>query len=1207
MSITVHEPSYEDFLRAKVAQFGEAGIAAIMPEDLHPVLKPHQRDAVSWMLRKGRAALFAGFGMGKTLMQIEAMRQLIERGEIKYGLIVLPLGVRQEFTRDDGMLDLDLPFIRTTAEIAGPGIYLTNYESVREGKIDVSLFDAVSLDEAAILRGFGGSKTFRELMRQFEGTRFRFVATATPSPNEYIELLSYAAFLGVMEVGEAKTRFFKRNSSNADKLTLHPHKEREFWCWVASWALFLTRPSDLGHSDEGYDLPPLDVRWHEVPSDHSKAGAERDGQGRMFRNAAIGVSDAAAEKRATLGTRIAKMIELRDENPGAHRILWHDLEDERRAIEAAIPGVMSVYGSQDLETREANIIGFSDGLFAELAGKPSVTGVGCNFQRHCAWSIFLGIGFKFYDMIQACHRVHRFGQTQPVRVDFIYSEAEREVRRAIETKWARHDEQVEIMRGIVREYGLNRLAMAQSLQREMHVPREEAAGDAWRLINNDTVIETAAMDEASVGLIVTSIPFATQYEYTPNYCYDESTEVLSDRGWISFGEVGLIDKLATVDQSLLSLEWQHPIATVWEHYSGDMLHFVNSNNFDLLVTPDHGMFVDRRVGNQETGRKDRRYGKVRASEIADNFVSRKYRMVNAIRYLPIGKNPKRIEVLPAARGARGPVGKELGSIAVEDFMELAGWYLSEGYCDALGGPHAGRITISQSLVHPKYRDEICALFNRIGLTVQINAKAIIAHNRALARLLVSEFGSGSYHKSIPAWVKELDGTLLLILRDTMMKGDGGARGFDYASVSPKLRDDFQHIAFLTGWGTAIRGNVVRIGRSQVFPEIRRAPDLLAYSGMIGCAKVPNGTLVVRRNGVISISGNCDFGHTDDNDHFWRQMDYLTPNLLRVLHPGRVMAVHVKDRIMPGGLSGLGFQTLHPFHCEAIEHYRRHGFALLGMKTITTDVVRENNQTYRLGWSEQCKDGSRMGCGVPEYLLLLRRPPTDASSGYADDRVVKEKPLCFLDDDTTAPFDKRTNWKRPAPGTGYSRAAWQIDAHGYARSSGDRLLSGDDLRSLPHEQMFKWWRARSTDRVYDYREHLGISEDLDALQRLPATFMLFPPHSPHPDVWTDVARMRTLNGEQVQKGREVHLCPLQFDIVDRLIVQFSNPGDVVYDPFAGIGTVPLRAVKLGRQGLGTELSRSYWRDAVAYCRAEDEKRATPTLFDILDAPGMEAAE
>lgn len=861
---------YRRFLEAKIRIAERVGFD-VADCEINPLLKPHQRAMVRWAVAGGRRAIFASFGLGKTVVQIETLRLVVERAGGR-GLIILPLGVRQEFRRDAAMLGVPITFIRRIEEAGPTGLYMTNYETVRDGKLDPAEFIAVSLDEAAVLRGFGGTKTFRQMMavcagenratgERGPGVRFRFVATATPSPNEYIELLSYSAFLGIMDVSAAKTRWFKRDSTKADHLTIHPHKEREFWLWCASWALFLQRPSDLGpgYSDEGYDLPPLSVFWHEVPTDHSGAGEERDGQGRMFRDAAAGVVEAARAKRDSLPARMAKLLELRASCPDAHRLLWHDLEAERRAIETAIPGVTSVYGNQDLETREKAIIDFSEGRIAELAAKPVLAGSGCNFQRHCNWAIFMGVGYRFADFIQAVHRVHRFLQDRPVRIDIIYSEAEREIRRVLEDKWLRHEEMMARMSEIIREFGLAEAAMAGALTRSIGVERVEASGEGWRAINNDCVDELRAMPADSVDLVVTSIPFSTQYEYSASY--------------------------------------------------------------------------------------------------------------------------------------------------------------------------------------------------------------------------------------------------------------------------------------------------------------------------------------------------NDFGHTDDAAHFWRQMDFLTPELLRVLRPGRIAAIHVKDRIVPGGINGLGFQTVDPFSDDCVAHFRRHGWAFLARKTITTDVVRENNQTYRLGWSEQCKDGTRMGCGLPEYVLLFRKPPTDRSDGYADVPVVKEKPLCD-DHGVPAPFDKRTNWKRPVPGTGYSRARWQLDAHGYARSSGDRLLSSAELLRLPHEAIYKLWRDRSTGAVYDFAGHLQACEEMDRAERLPSTFMLLPPHSWHADVWSDVARMRSLNGAQHAAGREQHLCPLPYDIVDRLIVQLSMPGETVLDPFAGLMTVPYCAIKLRRKGIGVELSRDYWRDGVAYLQAAEADIAVPTLFQLL---------
>lgn len=870
---------YRAFLEAKTPPVVASGIE-IDPAEVNPNLKDFVREAVvPWALRRGRAAIFSSFGLHKTSTQIELAR-LLHRHTDAVPLIGLPLGVRHEFMEEaelrfSGDHAVKLRFIRSTAEADEHSINLTNYESLREGKIEASAFGMVSLDEAAVLRGFGGTKTFRELMSQFagndrsagvrtEGVRYRFVATATPDPNDFIELLAYAAFLGVMDVGEAKTRFFKRDSEKADRLTIHPHKVDEFWLWVSSWALFIQRPSDLGYPDDGYVLPETDIRWHEVPTDHAAAGEERDGQVRMFKDYAGGVIELAGERRASLSARVAKLAELRAEDPRAHRVIWHHLEAEREAIERSIPDVGSIYGSQKLEENERLAIDFKHGRLRELATKPSMSGAGSNFQMHCNWAIFLDIDDKFHDLIQAVHRLVRFGQNKKVRIDFIYSEAMREVRRRFEAKWQRHDEQAARMRQIIKRYGLSEEARAAALKRSIGCERAEASGETFRLIHADCVDETSRMADDSVDLIVTSIPFSTQYEYTPSY--------------------------------------------------------------------------------------------------------------------------------------------------------------------------------------------------------------------------------------------------------------------------------------------------------------------------------------------------NDFGHTDDDAHFWAQMDFLTPHLMRVLKPGRVAVVHVKDRIVPGGINGFGFQTVSPFSDQCVAHFMRHGFAYLRRKTVPTDVVRENAGTWRLGWSEQLKDGTRMGSGMPEYGLLFRKPPSDRSDGYADEPVIKDRPLSFIDgaEGEAQPFDRR---RRPVPGTGYSRARWQIDAHGVERTSNNRLLLPEELRRLVRSDdkklIYRGWKAYCEANPYDYEEHVAFAEELDAEGKLPPTFALIPAHSDHPDIW-NVTRMRTLNSRQVQKGQQVHLCPLQLDFVDRAIRQYSMPGEIVFDPFAGIGTVPYCAIRMGRYGLGTELNPGYWRDSVEYCREAEAKRLVPTLLDLMGA-------
>lgn len=319
----------------------------------------------------------------------------------------------------------------------------------------------------------------------------------------------------------------------------------------------------------------------------------------------------------------------------------------------------------------------------------------------------------------------------------------------------------------------------------------------------------------------------------------------------------------------------------------------------------------------------------------------------------------------------------------------------------------------------------------------------------------------------------------------------------------------------------------------------------------------------------------DFGHNADTVKFFEQMDYLTPQLLRILRPGRVAAIHVKDRVLFGNATGTGMPTMEPFHAMCIRHYMQHGFQYFGMITVVTDVVRENNQTYRLGWTEQCKDGTKMGVGCPEYILLFRKLPTDTSKAYADMPVTKSKEA-------------------------YTRAQWQIDAHGYWRSSGNRLVEKDELLSAPVRDLQKVYRQYSRDNVYSYEEHVALAKELDKEGKLPATFMVVAPGSWNDAVWDDILRMRTLNSTQSRRQQEMHVCPLQLDIVERIINRYSNPGDVVLDPFGGIMTVPKVAVDMGRYGIGIELNNGYFRDGVGYLREADDKQDVPTLFDLFGA-------
>ena len=216
----------------------------------------------------------------------------------------------------------------------------------------------------------------------------------------------------------------------------------------------------------------------------------------------------------------------------------------------------------------------------------------------------------------------------------------------------------------------------------------------------------------------------------------------------------------------------------------------------------------------------------------------------------------------------------------------------------------------------------------------------------------------------------------------------------------------------------------------------------------------------------------------------------------------------------------------------------------------------------------------MGVGCPEYILLFRKLPSDTSKAYADVPVKKSKQE-------------------------YTRARWQIDAHGFWRTSGNRLLTKEEVMKFPVSDLQRVYREYSRNSVYDYDEHVEMAEKLDKDGKLPASFMVVAPGSWCDEVWDDINRMRTMNTLQVQRGKQMHVCPLQFDIVDRLINRYSNPGDLVFDPFGGLMTVPVRALHLGRRGIATELNNGYFRDGVGYLKEEEMKHNEPSLFDFIN--------
>jgi len=887
--MTANNPEYIKFIESKVV-IAESFGHKIDRSTLSPILKPHQADIVQWAIDGGRRAIFASFGLGKSVMQLEIAKHVIAHTGKPF-LICMPLAVVGEFKRDNEFLNtgIHVEYIRETDEavIAGNKIYLTNYERVRKGDIDPELFGGVSFDEASILRNLK-TETTNYILEYFKRIPYRFVATATPTPNDYIEILNYADYLGVIDRGHALTRFFQRDSTKAGHLTLYPNKKEEFWKWVSTWAVFINKPSDLGYDDTGYNLPRLNIHEIEVINHTDDVITNKKGDLVLFKDNTKSLIDVSREKSQSVDLRVQKAFEIIGEHgPGENWILWHHLEAERMAIEKinggrawynaeikaeemalnlariardeeiiveiknriqslknekqeakALYDLKSVYGSQSTADKEDLLISFSEGGgYQILSTKAQIAGSGCNLQHYCSRAVFIGIDYKFNNFIQAIHRIYRFGQTKEVDVFLIHTQNEHEVLKALKEKWKNHIELQTEMINLVREYGLNTDKIRTDMKRQLFTKRRQATIGGATVYNEDTVLIHQEMPDNHSGMILTSIPFGDHYEYSDNY--------------------------------------------------------------------------------------------------------------------------------------------------------------------------------------------------------------------------------------------------------------------------------------------------------------------------------------------------NDFGHNYGNDGFFQQMDFLTPHLLRTLKPGRIAAIHVKDRIRYSHQTGLCFTTIDDFAGDTVRHFKKHGFHLVGKITITTDVVRENNQTYRLTWGEQRKDATKMGVGLPEYVLLFRKAPTDSNNAYADDPVVKK-----IDE--------------------YLLSLWQLDAHAYWKSSGDRFLTSEELAKFDMKTVFNAWKKYDRENIYSFEEHLRVCQDLANVDRLSKLFMTIPPTSSNELVWTDINRMNTLNANQVNRKREKHICPLQLDIIRRLINRFTNPGDLVDDPFGGLFSTAHEAIGMDRMAVSAELNPDYYDDGLYYLKAKEYKLSVPTLFDILEA-------
>jgi hypothetical protein len=407
---------YLKFLESKRIVYQSAGLD-VSRDKLSPLLFEFQKDLTWWNLKKGRSADFAGTGLGKTFIQSE-WADKVNQATGENVLILAPLAVSQQTVREAAKLDITVNPCRTQDDVK-PGINITNYEMLQHFKPEK--FGGVVLDESSILKAFDG-KMRQQITDTFKNTPFKLSATATPAPNDYMELGTQAEFLGVMKRNEMLATFFTHDGGNTSKWRLKGHAQKRFWEWVASWAAVITKPSDLGYEDGDFNLPPLNIYEEMVDVPNNSP----------FTTEARTLADQRAAMKCTLPDRVKRCAEIVNDTQEPF-LVWCNLNAESEALKRAIPGAIEVKGSDKPEYKKRAAMGFADGTYRVLISKPSIFGYGLNWQ-HCSNMAFVGLSHSFEQYYQAVRRCWRFGQTKPVNAHIITSKLEGAIKANIERK-----------------------------------------------------------------------------------------------------------------------------------------------------------------------------------------------------------------------------------------------------------------------------------------------------------------------------------------------------------------------------------------------------------------------------------------------------------------------------------------------------------------------------------------------------------------------------------------------------------------------------------------------------------------------------------------------------------------------------------------------------------------------------------------------------
>jgi DNA modification methylase len=496
---------YGAFLAGKVFDDRPSGFEFEIPD--HALtnggdrdLFPHQKALVRWALRRGRAAIFADTGLGKTAIEVSWAWSVFQHTGNRV-LILAPLCVAPQTVAEAAHFGIPVTYVREFRRDGSTGIFITNYEMLEqfEDAIREGYFDGVVLDESSILKS-QDSKTRTRLIQVCKTIPYRLSCTATPAPNDFQELGNQAEFLGVMSQAEMLACFFTHNTAQlADndkaKWRLKGHAKTRFWEWMSHWAAFIRKPSDLGFDDTGYNLPELLISERIVLTGKPVAST---------------LSERLQARRESIDARVAECAAIINGSAEPF-IVWCNLNEESDKLAAAIPGSLEVRGSMSIQAKEDAIRAFQSGEARVIVTKPSITGFGLNWQ-HCARMAFVGLNDSYEDLYQAIRRCYRFGQTRPVEVTLITADSEGAVRDNIKRKERQAEELAAAMILHMREFC--RREVTQTSQQRGTYRRDVAVAEDWTLHLGDCVDVAHELPDESVGFSVFSPPFASLFTYS---------------------------------------------------------------------------------------------------------------------------------------------------------------------------------------------------------------------------------------------------------------------------------------------------------------------------------------------------------------------------------------------------------------------------------------------------------------------------------------------------------------------------------------------------------------------------------------------------------------------------------------------------------------------------------------------------------------------